>query len=477
MKNTRSQYDLPTSEHARSGGIDPHAAPSDPLGSFGSDADGSVSDSARPPTAAPGSGRAYSDGFNGAGFSGRFPGARRARRNREQVAATSEAGGDFAQDLCKQHKPWVNPAPAVPESELPGYIRACAHNPDPKKRMYWVYTWPRDQRFPHYVTRRPYTCNSWRCPYGVCAQHEAHVMFARMSEAFAPYPPEHLVFMVLTLSSDQQKRRHYDLKSLYRELRRRVEMFVKRLRRFLEREGVEPFGSEWVSTVEQHRSGVPHVNMLIGCEAFAKWVKIRTDGNRLLGLDDRESTLLGRLDGELAEHLEACGLGWRCTAEIAQSRDKVIGYLGKIARWADQTHAEIAKVSQLPVKAPKGFRRLRSGRNFLPKRHKGDKTGTIVRRVVTREGDEEVRPLVRSQNEQYNLVVDAVCKLEQQLAWSEEDEKRELARKRRLGIPTVKNRDEQTTVHRMGRDASFCETSGPGIASTREGVAMEADTG
>jgi hypothetical protein len=305
-----------------------------------------------------------------------------------------------------------------------------------------------------------------------------------MQEAFAPFDVADLVFVVLTLTADEHHRAQVDLEGVYRDLRRRVEKWMKRMRRQLRRMGLDPFGSEWCATVEAHLSDVPHVNILIACPAWARWLQERYEAKREVAMKGARIRVVGAracawcgnslrksqpddarfcsrgcrlehseatlLDGPFADHLEPCGLGWRSTAEVPRGKDAVNGYLTKLAAEADKTHGEMAKRTQLPLRAPKGFRRLRSGRRFLPPRRKGDATGAIVRRVWTTYGDEEVRPLVQSKNLDYMKVVHAVCELEQSLAWKEEDERaRERLLKRCGYVPTRKTRDEQTTSHRL----------------------------
>lgn len=306
-----------------------------------------------------------------------------------------------------------------------------------------------------------------------------------MQEAFTPYDRSDLVFVVLTLDGQEHARAATDLAGVYLALRRQVEMWMKRTRRQLQAMGLDAFGSEWCATVEAHLSDVPHVNLLIACKGWAQWLHERYEAKRMLALGDRLPLReaagarcvwcrceLGATEAErkrrfcspvckrehveaillpepFASHLGPCGLGWRSTAEVPAAKDAVNGYLTKLAAEADQTHGELAKRTQLPLRAPKGFRRLRSGRHFLPPRRKrGDCTGTIVRRVWTEYGDEEVRPLVQSTNHEYMAVVEKVCELEQRLAWDDEGSHRKRRWLRAMGVPAP-TRDELTTMHRI----------------------------
>jgi hypothetical protein len=119
----------------------------------------------------------------------------------------------------------------------------------------------------------------------------------------------------------------------------------------------------YAATVEQHKSGWPHLNvMLVGTpellesidsgDAYARW---------LIGPAVR------------------AGWGWRLTIERARDADAVAGYLVKLAR----TAGELTKSSQLPLDAPRGTRRVRSSRGFLgPLREKSVWTGALVREPV-----------------------------------------------------------------------------------------------
>jgi hypothetical protein len=67
---------------------------------------------------------------------------------------------------------------------------------------------------------------------------------------------------------------------------------------------------------------------------------------------------------------------------------------------ADRTVGEVAKLTQLPLNAPKRFRRLRSGRRFLKPRRKDPAwTGTVVRRVADpQRAAFAAEPMVRHRN-------------------------------------------------------------------------------
>jgi hypothetical protein len=342
--------------------------------------------------------------------------------------------------------------PPEPIGEIPKYIQACDLNPR-RKQSFWVYTWRLDN--PSMVTRRPYTCNSWRCPYG-CATHQSHVLFARLEQAFDGVPLEEIVFLVLTFPGIEHGRRGKSLQELYRQISTAQRKLQKRWRRLLERDGGEDFKSRWVAVVEQHASGVPHLNVLIHSRSLANEVIASKRALLMTGASKKLREHL-MITGRWLDHVMDSGFGEHSSWDIAEhdraaghSRQKVFSYLAAVAKRADRTHRELAKKSQLPLVAPKGFRRVRSGRHFLPPKNKNPNvSGTIVLRRRSREGDEEVFPLVRSQRPDYQAQVTAICDLEQRLAWDDEARMSERARLKRLGLPLEMADGPRVTLHRI----------------------------
>lgn len=303
---------------------------------------------------------------------------------------------------------------------LPRYVQSCAANAH-RKRPYFLWVW--DPANPNKKTRIPYYCNSWRCPY--CQYHESHVLFTRVQEAFELFDPKDVVFLVLTLDPREHRRGKTQLGEVYREFTERAEKYVKRLRRWMARLGLAPFENEWVSTIEAHKSGIPHINFMIHSPDLAALLRADFDARRAVGEGSKEAALLR---GEMLRHAVECGFGWRSTAEALRLGPnerggiaKLAGYITKLAGKAHATHGELAKLSQVPLMAPKNFRRLRSGRRFLPARRGSDMTGALVRRYRAREGDEVAEAVTRSRNEEYMEQVRACVQREQELAWEDED--------------------------------------------------------
>ena len=318
--------------------------------------------------------------------------------------------------------PW-SPVVEVPEGEQLPYIRCCAHN-DRRPQSYWVYTW--EAADPSKRIRSPYRCGSWRCPYG-CRMFAGHLLYSRIVESFEGFDPNELVMIVLTLPSlDHAKAKAgvRELADLYRDLLVRKERFWSRMKRLHAKRGWDWIGSQYVAVLEQHKSGVPHVNLLV---RSPQWAHALRSGKPKEWL----------FDPELQAHAEATGWGWRCTAEPVREKgfNKLAGYIVKLAGRSDAMHGELAKECQLPLQAPRHFRRLRAGKRFLvPRRRKEGWTGTIVRRKWTEDGDELVLPLVLSRDPEYMQRVRECCDREQQLAREDEDKRAKVIELQKAGV-------------------------------------------
>lgn len=364
-------------------------------------------------------------------------------------------------------------------AEQPAYVQACFANPH-RKRTYWVYTWKPGE--PSKKQRSPYHCGSWRCEH--CQEHSGHVLWARLQEAFKELDARGVVFVVLTLDPKEHLKGKHNLEAVYQEFGRRQNIWMKRLRRYLHDRFGEDFGNRWASVTEAHRTGVPHVNIAIHHPQWAEELRRDTDAMRSAGATQRESILLR---STLLEHAQACGFGWSSTCEPNRSEttEALCGYLVKSVKRADEMHGEMAKLTQIPLKAPKNFRRLRAGRRFIPPPRRSDNTGTVIRRYYTPEGDELTEPLAQAKvplpsdellemrarapeapetqaawtahllevqrKMDYLAEVEEACAIEQRAAWKDEVPERE--RKKR--------RDElMSTYHRRSTDGAVIGPDG-----------------
>lgn len=315
-------------------------------------------------------------------------------------------------------------AAAAAAGVLPKHVRNC--NGGAGARGWWLYTWRRDD--PTKKLRTPYNCASWRCPH--CARYEASVTFSRIRSAFEPLSDDGSVFFVLTLDREgyysRDGGRWRNVTEAYRELGKLSEKFFKRLRRMHKRMGWAPFGSKWVATVEAHRSGWPHMNIVIHSPELAEYLENDRLARERRGLSSRDQVLV-------QDELRACvvGAGWgvQSTAERGRSKEALAGYITKLAGLAGSTAGEVAKITQAPTVAPERFRRLRAGKNFLPPRMSDPEvTGTLVRRYHLHHGP-TVLPIHNVKGEDARAEVAACCEQEERLLV---DELRDLARCREL---------------------------------------------
>ncbi len=295
-------------------------------------------------------------------------------------------------------------------------MRACRDN------AWTLCTWARGESWGK-VHRQPARCRSWRHE-GDCARWRASVDWRRMKDAFEPYPAQDCVLLVLTLAraespdppTDEELERWGSPDQAWPELGNMLAKFLKRLNRMQCREcgcygpvtywtkprvwrgkmrparkvtrkrcrgQCSPHDSRWVSIVEQHRPKFPdfrawpHLNVLIAWPWLA--AKVRSWGNR--GTVERKGKVVedGKIPtGEILEHCVGADFGYQSWAMVAQDREALAGYFAKIA---GEAVGEVSKLTQLPLAAPRGFRRLRSGQGFLPRRFASKRGGCLVGRA------------------------------------------------------------------------------------------------
>jgi hypothetical protein len=312
-----------------------------------------------------------------------------------------------------------------PERIIPRHVAACQHSRECRERWF-VWTWNRSN--PEKQTRVPYSCNSWRCD--VCRRHEAAVTFARLKQAATPLDPQGWCVLVLTLDRDgyYSGKPWNDVNEAYSSLGTMTRKLLHRIgrtygpERRIEVSGrskrprvVRALGNRWVSVVEAHRSGWPHVNLMVWCPELA--AELRAEQARRLEDDElanavalardawkrgepvppevrERARLAGVIGGGLAELVTGCGWGLQSSAEGARDIEAVLAYGVKLCGLHDASVGELAKVTQCPMNAPERFRRLRSGKGFLPPRETNPEvTGCLVRRRRSSEGDWEIQAI------------------------------------------------------------------------------------
>jgi hypothetical protein len=363
------------------------------------------------------------DGQQKAGQAARTQGAARARELGERLGAARRAV-----------------ATAAAAGVLPKHVRNC--NGGAGARGWWIYTWKKVD--PSKKQRAPYNCQSWRCPH--CARYEASVTFARIKEAFEPLSDDGAVFIVLTLDREGYYSRNggrwRNTTEAFKELGKLSEKFLKRLRRMHKRMGWAPFASKWVATVEAHRTGWPHLNIVLHSPELAEYLANDRAERERRGLSKRDQVLV-------KDELRACvvGAGWgpQSTAERGRSKEALAGYITKLSGLAGSTAGEVAKITQAPTQAPERFRRLRSGKNFLPPRRVDPEvTGTLVRRYYLQHGP-TVLPIHKVKGEDAQREVAACCYHEEQLIVGELAEAEHARLMTRFGL---RKAEPPTTVFR-----------------------------
>lgn len=201
----------------------------------------------------------------------------------------------------------------------------------------------------------PFKCHSWRHE-GDCSRWANAQAFCRIRDAVKRHetPP---VYMVITVDPKRFGVVGEAYTALYGAFQRFKQLLEYRVGKI-----------DYCSLVEQHKSGFPHMNVLIHNFPLYDAVKAEMD----LAPQDRP------FKGWVERALVHSGLGSVCWMEPVTDEEAVAGYFTKLI-------AETAKVLQLPVTAPDGFRRLRASRGYLPMTHaqerrlKGGSTGGLLR--------------------------------------------------------------------------------------------------
>jgi hypothetical protein len=344
-----------------------------------------------------------------------------------------------------------------PAVVTPRHVGACQHSPL-KGERWFVHTWKRDGGGDH-QTRIPYSCNSWRCR--VCQRHEAAVTFARIREASEGLDPRGWCFLVATIDRDgyYSGEPWADTDAAYKALGKMSAALLGRIGRRWghetrlvgkkRRRVVRRLGNRWVSVVEAHRSGWPHVNIAVWCPELA--AELRAD--RLARLEDpeladavelardawsrkepiapairekaRRATLVG---GELRDMFADSGWGVQSSAEAANDAAAVASYIVGLMKLHETSAGELSKITQAPTNAPGRFRRLRSGKGFLPPRRSNPAvTGCLVRRRRSHQGDWQILPVNPPKDPAESAAVDRAIRVELQII---DEEERILSRNR-----------------------------------------------
>lgn len=194
-----------------------------------------------------------------------------------------------------------------------------------------------------------FKCHSWRHE-GDCRKWKNAQDFVRIRDAIKANR-EYWVYIVLTFDRK-------DWSNIFDSYRGLLTCWDKLRKRFDWR-----FGKiKYISLTEQHKDGYPHLNLLVyNKELFELcqgdgWKEIRKNW--------------------LEPNAVACGFGLRTWIEPIRSEEAIAGYFVKLC-------GEIAKQNQVPVVAPKNFRRLRASQGLLPVTyHNPEITGELLKKPL-----------------------------------------------------------------------------------------------
>jgi hypothetical protein len=216
-------------------------------------------------------------------------------------------------------------------------VRACQKG----SWMLWTYNKQRKE-----LKARQYKCDSWRHE-GECSRRRNQQDFARICQAIDDRGVDKCTYVVLTVNRKDFRdpvSAYLEWKSCWAKLRKRL---------------VREYGKlEYVMTMERHRDGFPHGNLIIynqGIYDAAKGYHDAKSRHADLRTTEKET--------RLSPHVTASGFGKIFWMDPIRSSSEIAAYIMKIV-------GEVAKEEQLPINAPRHFRRIRSSNGFLPKTYK-----------------------------------------------------------------------------------------------------------
>jgi hypothetical protein len=233
----------------------------------------------------------------------------------------------------------------------PKYVKDCHFG------NWTVNSWKKDKgTFPDgaYYRLSRYRCRSWRHP-GACRNDRSAIDVDRIRGAIASTDPRAYTYLVLTFDQRRRVAAGGDLFGAYKALLSCWSKLRKRL--------IREWGPmQYVAVVEQHRSGWPHLNVLIYSPSLAADCRHTATVTRRGKVYDVQGWQRIR-SRWLRHHAVESGFGPITYLEPMKDGRAMSAYLVKLA---GQLTGEMAKGSQVPVLAPRHFRRLRASVGFLP---------------------------------------------------------------------------------------------------------------
>lgn len=236
-----------------------------------------------------------------------------------------------------------------------GYVDAC------RRQLWHLQTW--DKSGDRSTAKRiPFRCRSWRHE-GECREWCGACDFVRCSEAIA----SRKYWSLLTLTFPHRRWNRNRMEVLFRF----GYTAWSRLRKRLERECGK---INYIQTWEIHKSKYPHCHTVISNENVHRHAEACDLWERVYG-NVGEPWKRNWLEPKV----EKCGFGTICHLAPVRGGAEMAGYLVKLAR--ELTGAGVK--NQIPVNAPRHFRRLRASKGLLPKRHKNEHvTGALVKMPI-----------------------------------------------------------------------------------------------
>lgn len=208
-----------------------------------------------------------------------------------------------------------------------------------------IATWRRDSGEDPKI--KPFRCNSWRHS-GECRLFCGAVDFARISIALKKR--RNWTYCVLTYPRFD----YPNVEELFRAGKDHWNLLRKRI--------IKRWGEfKYIQTWEVHKSMYPHVNVTISNPGFYQ---------AACDAPDYENAKF------LQQQALASGFGKQCWAEPIRNADRMAGYLTKLGL---ELTGQAVK-DQVPVNAPRHFRRIRASRGTLPPRTKNPEiTGQLFK--------------------------------------------------------------------------------------------------
>jgi hypothetical protein len=232
------------------------------------------------------------------------------------------------------------------------YIDHC------RKKDWHLRVWPTGK--PEQVRIIPFRCLSWRHE-GECRQWRGAQDFLRVQEAMLSL--EDWSHCVLTYEPAGRKVSY----RIFRGAIRQWDMLRKRL--------IREYGNlKYIQTWEQHESGWPHVHIAISNVMISQLCEVCS------GTWDQKK-VIGRRNFRriLKQHAVPCGFGYIGYLEAIRSRSHMATYLTKKSKELVDGSGKC----QLPIHAPRNFRRLRASAGLLPPPYSDpDLTGELVKRPI-----------------------------------------------------------------------------------------------